>query len=100
MSSGAQAPPPGLVSCLPTESVAAFITCQAELLPGLQPQMLEVGGAQSTARTRCFQAWDGCLSPTAAKTEFSFLQRRLTAHHLPSPLSMQGSSEASYSGGH
>lgn len=37
--------PPQPATCLPSVSVAAFITCQAELLLGLHPQLLEVGGA-------------------------------------------------------
>lgn len=38
--------PPQLATCLlPSESIAASLTCRAELLLGLQPQLLKVGGA-------------------------------------------------------
>lgn len=99
-SAGSVLPQPA--TCLPSESVAAFITCQAKLLLGLQPQLLEVGGAQvpTATRTHCYQAWGCSLSPLANRRNFPLCSCALPLITCLSALWVQDSSETSYSGSH
>lgn len=59
---------------LPSFGVCSrLITCQAELLLGLQLHLLEVGGAQAQSHhTYCYQAWGCSLSPLANRRNFPF----------------------------
>lgn len=93
--------PPQLANCFPSESIAASLTCRAELLLGLQqPQLLKVGGAcvpdSHTAHT-VTRPGARSLSPLANRWNFPFRSRaspRITCLSAPW---VWDSSETSYS---
>lgn len=92
---------PQPTTCFPSESVAAFITCQAELLLGLQLHLLEVGGAQAQSHHMYrYQAWGCGLSPLASRRNFPFCSCALPLITCLSAPWVRGSSETSYSGSH